>query len=53
MSAQKVHIDVHRCVQTQWEAILVHVEQDFDWQMMARGALVSQFLFVPSKSHEN
>ena len=58
MSAQKVHIDVHRCVQTLLGAIVVHVELDIDWQMMVRGAMVRKHFFffffcflMPSKCH--
>ena len=45
MSAEKVHIDVHRCAETHLGAIVVHVELDFGWQMMARGAMVSKYFF--------
>ena len=46
MSAQKVHIDVHRCVQTLLGAIVVRVELDIDWQVMARGAMVSKHVLL-------
>ena len=52
MSAEKVHIDVHRCAQTHLGAIVAHVELDFGWQTMGWGALVSQNYFyfpMPSK----
>ena len=52
MSAEKVHIDVHRNVQTHLGAIVVRVELDFGWQMMGRGAMVSHDYFclpMPSR----
>ena len=42
MSVQKVYTDVHMGVQTHLGAIVVRVELDIDWQMMAWGATVSK-----------
>ena len=36
-------MDVNRCAETQQGAIVVHVELDFGWQVMAKDAMVSKY----------